>query len=123
MTKVELINAISASKARAAWAIGVKEYAKHLVEAVYSNDTDIVKSDVSIYLNGAENWREYSYGVLDGALVSDYDIAKRLCTPSELKKTDFGRKQPNGSVTWLDVQARALKQARSLIAALIKKEG
>ena len=38
MTKVELINAISASKARAAWAIGVKEYAKHLVEAVYSKE-------------------------------------------------------------------------------------
>ena len=123
MTKVELINAISASKARAAWAIGVKEYAKHLVDAVYSNDTDIVKADVSTYLNGAENWREYSYGVLDGALVYDYDIAKRLCTPSELKKTDFGRKQPNGFVNWLDVQARALHQAYRLIAELIKKEG
>ena len=123
MTKVELINAISASKARSAWAKGVKEYAKHLVEAVYSNGTDIVKADVSIYLNGAENWRKYSYGVLDGALVSDYDIAERLCNHSELKKTDFGRKQPNGFVNWLDVQARALYQAHRLIAELIKKEG
>ena len=123
MTKRELINAINANKARAAWAIGVKEYAKNLVEAVYSNDTDIVKSDVSIYLNGAENWREYSYGVLDGALVYDYDIAKRLCTPSELKKTDSGRKLPNGFENWLDVQARALYQAYRLIVELIKKEG
>ena len=123
MTKKELIAAIKASKARAAWAIGVKEYAKHLVDAVYSNDTDIVKADVSIYLNGAENWREYSYGVLDGALVYDYDIAKRLCTPGELKKTEFGNKQPNGFVNWLDVQARALYQAHRLIVELIKKEG
>ena len=123
MTKRELIKAIKASKARAAWAKGVKEYAKYLVEAVYSNDTDIVKPDVSIYLNGAENWREYSYGVLDGALVYDYDIAERLCTPSELKKTAFGRKPPNGFATWLDVQARALYQAHRLIVELIKKEG
>ena len=122
MTKKELINAISASKARSAWAKGVKEYANHLVEAVYSNDTDIVKADVSIYLNGAENWREYSYGVLDGALISDYDIAERLCTPSELKKTDSGRKLPNGFENWLDVQARALYQAHRLIAELIKAE-
>ena len=123
MTKKELITAINASKARAAWARGVKEYAKHLVEAVYSNDTDIVKADVTIYLNGAENWREYSYGVLDGALVYDYDIAKLLCTPSELKKTEFGRKQPNSSVNWLDMQARALYQAHRLIAEVIKREG
>ena len=120
MTKVELIEAIKASKAHSAWAKGVKWYALNLVEAIYLNDTDIVKADVAIYLNGAETWKEYSYGGC--ALICDYDIAKRLCTPSELKKTDFGHKQPNDSVTWLDVQARALKQAHSLIAELIKAE-
>ena len=123
MNKKELIAAIKASKARSAWAKGVKEYANHLVEASYSNDTDIVKADVSVYLNGAENWREYSYGVLDGALIYDYDIAKRLCTPGELRKTEFGRKLPNGFENWLDVQARALYQAHRLIAELIKREG
>ena len=120
MTKVELINAISASKARSAWAKGVKLYALNLVEKSYKYATDIVKVNMAVYLNGAETWKEYSYGGC--ALIYDYDIAKRLCTPSELKKTDFGRKQPNGSVTWLDVQARALKQAHSLIAELIKAE-
>ena len=120
MTKIELIKAIKESKARSAWAKGVKWYTLNLVEKRYQNDTDIVKADVAIYLNGAETWKEYSYGGC--ALIYDYDIAKRLCTPSELKKTDFGRKQPNGSVTWLDVQARALKQAHSLIAELIKVE-
>ena len=120
MTKIELIKAIKESKARSAWAKGVKLYALNLVEKSYQNATDIVKVNMAVYLNGAETWKEYSYGGC--ALVSDYDIAKRLCTPSELKKTDFGRKQPNGSVTWLDVQARALKQAHSLIAELIKVE-
>ena len=120
MTKIELIKAIKESKARSAWAKGVKFYALNLVEKSYQNATDIVKVNMAVYLNGAETWKEYSYGGC--ALIYDYDIAKRLCTPSELKKTDFGYKQPNGSVTWLDVQARALKQAHSLIAELIKVE-
>ena len=122
MTKKELINAISASKARSAWAKGVKWYALNLVEESYKQDTDIVKVKMAIYLNGAETWKEYSYGAHSCAFIYAYDIAKRLCTPGELKKTDFGHKQPNGSVTWLDVQARALKQAHSLIADLIKAE-
>ena len=120
MTKKELIAAIQASKARSAWAKGVKWYALNLVEDSYKWNTDIVKVKMSIYLNGAETWKEYSYGGC--ALIYDYDIAERLCTPSELKKTDFGHKQPNGSITWLDVQARALKQAHQLIADLIKAE-
>ena len=120
MTKIELINAIKESKARSAWAKGVKWYALNLVEESYKQDTDIVKVSMAVYLSGAETWKEYSYGGC--ALVYDYDIAKRLCTPSELNKTDSGRKQPNGSLTWLDVQARALKQAHSLIAELIKAE-
>ena len=120
MTKIELIKAIKESKARSAWAKGVKWYALNLVEKSYQNATDIVKVNMAVYLNGAETWTEYSYGGC--ALIYNYDIAECLCTPSELKKTDFGRKQPNGSVTWLDVQARALKQAHSLIAELIKVE-
>ena len=122
MTKKELINAIKTSKARSAWAKGVKWYALKLVEESYQHDTDIVKVNTSVYLNGAETWKEYSYGVHGCALVHGYDIANRLCTPGELRKTDFGHKQPNGSITWLDVQARALYQAHQLIAELIKVE-
>ena len=122
MTKAELIKKIKASKARSAWTKGVKWYALNLVEAIYQNDIDIVKTDVSIYLNGAKNWHEYSYGVHSGTLVYDYDIAKLLCAPSELKKTDFGRKSPNSRENWLDIQARALYQAHRLITNLIKEE-
>ena len=122
MTKKELINAISASKARSAWAKGVKWYALNLVEERYKQDTDIVTVKMAVYLNGAETWKEYSYGAHGCALVHNYEIARRLCTPGELKKTAFGHKQPNGSVTWLEVQARALYQAHQLIADLIKAE-
>ncbi len=122
MTKVELINAINVSKARSAWAKGVKNYALNLVEEIYQNDTDIVKADMSVYLSGAENWKDYSYGVHGCSLVCSYDIAKLLCTPSELKKTDYGCKLPNSNENWLDVQARALYQAYMLIANLIEEE-
>ena len=122
MTKRELINAIKASKAHSAWAKGVKWYALNLVEASYLKDTDIVKTNESVYLNGAENWQDYSYGVHSGTLVYDADIAERLCTPGELRKTDFGRKQPNSRENWLDVQARALYQAYRLIVTLIEKD-
>ena len=122
MTKRELINAIKASKARSAWAKGVKWYALNLAAKSYEQDTDIVTVKTAVYLKGAETWKEYSYGAHSCALVYDYDIAKRLCTPGELRKTDFGYKQPNSSATWLDVQARALYQAHRLIAELIKAE-
>ena len=98
MTKVELISAIKAHKARSAWAKGVKWYALNLVEESYKQDTDTVKVSLSVYLNGAETWKQYSYGAHGCALVYGYDIAERLCTPGELKKTDFGRKQLNGFV-------------------------
>lgn len=60
-------------------------------------------------LNGAENWKQYSWGGC--GLIYDTDIARRYCTPSELKKTRDGERNPNGREQWLDVQARALNQA------------
>ena len=69
-------------------------------------------------LNGADNWREYSYGGC--ALIYDGDIAERLCSPSEYRKTREGQRAPNPWETWLDVQARALGQATTLIASALK---
>lgn len=72
-------------------------------------------------LNGADDWEMYSWG--GSALIYDSDIAARLCCPSELRRTDGGRKRPNASEEWLDTQARALAQAarivRRTIAALL----
>jgi len=60
-------------------------------------------------LNGATNWDSYCYGGF--ALIYDEDIAEALCTPSELKRTNSGRNDPNPRETWMDVQARAYFQA------------
>jgi hypothetical protein len=60
-------------------------------------------------LNGASNWDQYSWGGC--SLICDRDIAIRLCTPSELKKTRNGERRPNDREMWLDTQTRALRQA------------
>lgn len=78
---------------------------------------------MNIMKNGAESWHDYSWGGC--GLVYDGDIAEHYCTPSELKKTRRGEHRPNSREEWLDVQARALRQAAgraadALIAASLK---
>lgn len=106
-----------------AWGRGVKKYALDILDdlkqiADYEGeplqlDGANFEQFENVALNGAENWQEFSRGGL--ALIYDGDIAKRLCTKTELKKTNDGEKQPNSRETWLDVQARALYQAARLV--------
>ena len=53
------------------------------------------------------------------SLIYDEDIAKRLCTPSELKRTNNGDRNPSSRETWLDMQARALSVAFRRICSII----
>ena len=101
---------------RSAWNRGVTVYARELlggvaenVEHAYYAAPQTRDEFYRVALNGAGTWREYSYGGC--SLAYDGDIAKRLCTPSELKKTRGGELDPNSQETWLDVQTRALNQA------------
>lgn len=114
-TKKQLLEAVAAHKAgRSAWARGVKAYAVELVESL--EDSADLSNEVMLkkaLLNGADNWRQYSEGGC--ALVYDADIAERLCSPSELKKTKGGERQPNSTETWLELQARALWQAHKVV--------
>ena len=105
---------ITASRARSAWDKGVTLYALDLLDNVRDlPDTDNRQEIRKALLNGAGDWREYSYGGC--SLIYDGDIAERLCTPSELKRTRGGDRRPNRRENWLDVQARALYQAFRLI--------
>lgn len=117
MNKYELVRqAIESEKARSAWSKGVKEYALELVEHCKENDIEINKENM---LNGARDWKEYSYG--GSALIYDYDIAQRLCSASELKRNKEGERNPNAMETWLDCQARALYQACNMVMRLNRK--
>ena len=122
MTKQDLLSALHSITAgrSSAWQRGVHAYAVELVESLddsedLSNETLLNKA----ILNGADDWQQYSEGGC--ALVYDADIAERLCSTSELKKTKGGERQPNASETWLECQARALFQASRLIHRAFRK--
>lgn len=118
-----LANVLSASH-RSAWNKGVQLYAVDMLymaidRAHYDFDNNEAPADITkeaYFLNGAAHWVQYSLGGC--ALIYDAEIAERVCTPSELKRLTYaegGVKRPNKSETWLDVQARALRQAWRMI--------
>ena len=94
MTIKELRKAIEDEKTRSAWDNGKKVYALELLED-FPEDQDFYASpaDKKALLNGADDWSQYSWGGC--SLIYDGDIAERLCTPSELKKTRNGERRPN----------------------------
>ena len=116
-TNTELTALIAAMPARSAWMRGVKAYALEIIEGA-EGELSAVADLKKELLNGAANWREYSYGGC--ALIYDSEIAERLCSPGEYRKTREGERAPNPRETWLDCQARALGQAATLIASALK---
>ena len=115
---------LEARKDRSAWDKGVTVYALELVEelkglaAYEGRNPEPGKECREWMLNGAQDWNQYSWG--GSSLVYDCDIAERLCTPSELKKTRHGERRPNSQEEWLDTQARALTQACNRVARVYR---
>lgn len=119
--------ALDTRKDRSAWSKGVTVYALELLEGLreavsggYFSPDDLSAPKVlnKCLLNGASDWNQYSWGGC--SLIYDPEIAARLCTPSELKRTRNGERNPNSRETWLDVQARALFQASSRVIQAVK---
>lgn len=115
---------LEAQKDRSAWNRGVNAYAMELVEELRERATyegrnpEPGKECREWMLNGAKDWEQYSWG--GASLIYDANIAQRLCTPSELKKTRHGERRPNSQEEWLDVQARALWQACNRVARVYR---
>lgn len=118
----EVYKIINKMNPRSRWDKGVKEYALELLEELQENidlgyikEQDLQSREIlkKSMLNGADNWQQYSDGGC--SLIYNSDIAERLCTPSELKRKKHGELEPNRNETWLDVQARALRQACNMI--------
>jgi hypothetical protein len=119
-TVSQLREAIKNSPARSAWSKGVKLYALELIEEMPDTwEFYGSPADLKDLLNGADNWQQFSEGGC--SLIYDQDIAFRLCSPSEYKRTKGGERRPNARESWLDVQARALGQAAALIVRLAKE--
>lgn len=115
---------LEAHKDRSAWGMGVNAYALELVEelreraAYEGRNPEPGKECREWMLNGAQDWNQYSWG--GSSLIYDDDIAERLCTSSELKKTRHGKRRPNSREEWLDTQARALYQACNRVARVYR---
>ena len=111
----EIKKNLETRKDRSAWDKGVTVYALEMLDDVaeridYSGKEPETEAELkALALNGANNWIRYSWG--GSSLIYICDIAERLCTPSELKKTKGGERRPNSQEEWLDTQARALYQA------------
>ena len=117
--------AIENTKTRSAWERGVIGYALEILDQVEERsdyegqEPETIEALNDYMLNGARDWKEASWG--GSYEIYDSDIAKRLCTPSELKKTRDGERRPNSCEEWLDVQARALFQAARKIRVQFRK--
>lgn len=120
--------ALEAMNTRSAWKRGVNAYALELLEELEeaisggyfdAEDLDAPKLLDRQLLNGASDWTQYSWGGC--SLIYNGDIAERLCSPSELKKTRGGEWRPNSREEWLDVQARALYQAARRVKEAARK--
>lgn len=114
-----LHSCIKSARARSSWAKGVKLYALELLDN-YDNlvrfcarmGYELAPLNRENLLDGAKDWVQYSQGGC--ALVYNWDIAERLCSPSELKRCT----RKGGTLReldWLKIQARALAQAASLL--------
>lgn len=114
--------ALRTRKDRSAWDRGVTVYAIELIDdlrdrAAYEGRNPKPGTECQEWmLNGAQDWNHYSWG--GSSLIYDADIAERLCTPSELKKSRHGERRPNSREEWLDTQARALFQACNRVSRL-----
>lgn len=118
----EIRASIESANQRSAWGRGVQLYALELLDELECAIADgyFYEEDLAApallerqLLNGATDWYQYSWGGC--ALIYNEDIARRLCTASELEKTSNGERRPNAREEWLDTQARALYQAASWI--------
>lgn len=120
----KIIERLEQKRARSAWNEGVRKYALRMMRDYYEellNFNPKLPIEEKTFLNGATSWKEASYGGC--YLICDEDIAKRLCNNTELKKTRCGALRPNKCEEWLDVQARALRQAWLLIKETSQQVG
>lgn len=119
--RIRTLQSINALKSGSAWGRAVNEYAYELAESIEDGEEfKDIKSFAKALLNGASDWREYSEGGC--SLISDYEIAKRLCTPSEFKKKKHGELPPSGGMSWIELQARALSMASRIVTSNIKSK-
>jgi hypothetical protein len=117
--RIRTVQSINARKSRSAWGRAVNEYAYELAESIEDGkEFKDINSFAIELLNGACDWCEYSKGGC--SLISDYEIAERLCTPSKFKKKKYGELPPYRGMSWIALQGRALCAASYVVKSHLK---
>ena len=108
MKTEDIRSKLNKEKPRSKWGKAVIAYANELLDHLedqikfYGPSLEINEKTL---LNGAKDWKAYSEG--GNSLIWNTDIAERVCTPSELKRSK--------GADWMEIQGRALFQASRLI--------
>lgn len=123
-TTTAILDELNARKCRGTWDNAVNAYAVELVESLddWDKQPESVEELREMLLNGAPDWSAYSWG--GSSLVYNWDIAERLCTPSELRRLTRKNGTLNDSprgVHLLEHQARALRQAAGRVECIAAK--
>lgn len=112
-----IYDALNNQRTRSAWERGVVAYAESMLDEFEPEEELHPRTVEKTLLNGAPSWHDYSWGGC--ALIYDADIARRLCSPSELRRCRDGERRPNSREEWLDTQARACFQAAQLVRRIV----
>ena len=106
---------------RSCWSRGVASLIRDYGEDVLGeHDGEIISARdfYKLWNCGNDSLRDAVYaGSFD---IWNYDIAKRLCTPSGLKKSNEGMRNPNKRQNWLDLELIAVQQAMYKSFAIMK---
>lgn len=123
----EIRNALNAAHGDSDWERGVATYAKELFEAYlkdknltdpHSKIKDLDETDLK---RGAKSWLWYSK--CGCALLTNYEICKRLCSPIEMQNTNYGALPPPTGQSWEGFQAAALSEAAQLVVRIANERG
>lgn len=98
-------NNIENMKQRSAWMKGVREYALEMLEGIGDDVTE--KSLEKALLNGAYDWKEYSYGGC--ALIYNSDIARR---PNCAKYASACVRRIRKKIGWMFRRERSIRHIR-----------
>lgn len=115
MTKNEMLKKLRGIKTKNHLGRAIIKYAVELVEDLPDDFDESPSAPITekAFLNGASDWREYSFGGC--SLIATKDIIKRIIP--EKKRHDMYLKYTDGDFL-LDAQADALETAYSLIRGL-----
>ena len=106
-----IYDALANQRPRSAWERGVVAYAESMLDELEPTEELWAPNHRESAAQRRAELARLQLGRV--RLIYDTDIARRLCSPSELRRCRDGARLPNAREEWLDTQARACLPSRS----------